>query len=275
MSDLLDYIGEDGAVRDELAESWGISDLRFYVRTESTQKIARALADAGAPGWTLIVTDHQTAGRGRDGRSWISQQGASVMFSLVLRPERPEALPLLPVRIGLILAQTLDEILVRSGGIAPDALPFTSVKWPNDLILDDGKVGGILVEGITRGNEQYVIVGVGLNVFRFVDLPPDLPGLPLRFLDDYVPGHSNRLHILERIVTALRERLRTVPEDLMPKEIEEYAERDWLRGRMLAEPKVGRAVGVNRKGYLLVENEEEGVESVMAGSVRLAEEKED
>lgn len=270
MSDLLDYIGGDGAVQNELADSWGLSDLRFYVRTESTQKIARALADAGAPGWTLIVTDHQTAGRGRDGKMWISQPGSSVMFSLVLRPERPEALPLLPVRIGLILAQTIDDMLLRAGGVVPDALPFTSLKWPNDLILDDGKVGGILVEAITRGNEQYVILGVGLNVFRFVDLPPDIPGLPLRFLDDYLPGPANRLHILERLVTALRERLRTVPEDLMPKEIEEYAERDWLRGRLLTEPKQGRAIGINRKGYLLVENNEDGVESVMAGSVRLA-----
>lgn len=271
MSDLLDYIGGDGAVQNELAESWGISDLQFYVRTESTQKIARALADAGAPGWTLIVTDHQTSGRGRDGKTWISQPGSSVMFSLVLRPERPEALPLLPVRIGLILAETLDEILVRSGGVTADTLPLTCLKWPNDLILDDGKVGGILVEGITRGNEQYVILGVGLNVFRFVDLPADLTGLPFRFLDDYLPGHANRLHILERVVTALRERLRTVPEDLMPKEIEEYAKRDWLRGRLLAEPKPGRVMGINRKGYLLVENDQEGVESVIAGSVRLAE----
>lgn len=270
MSDLFDYIGGDGSVQEELAESWGLSDLRFYVRTESTQKIARALADAGAPGWTLIVTDHQTAGRGRDGRAWFSQPGSSVMFSLLLRPERPEALPLLPVRVGLILAGALDEILVRADSISADALPFMSLKWPNDLVLDDGKVGGILVEGVTRGNEQYVIVGIGLNIFRFVDLPPDLPGLPLRFLDDYLPMRANRLHILEKMVTALRERLRTVPEDLMPKEIEEYARRDWLRGRYLTEPKSGRAIGINRKGYLLIENAEDGVESVMAGSVKLA-----
>ncbi len=269
MSDLLDYIGSDGAVRDELADSWGISDLRFFSRTESTQKIARALADAGAPGWTLIVADHQSAGRGRNGQEWLSQPGSSVMFSLLLRPERPEALPLLPVRVGLILARALDDLLLRYGTISPRVPPFMQLKWPNDLVIDNGKMGGILVEGVTRGEEQYVIVGVGLNVFRFTDVPSDPHRLPLRFFDDYLPQQATRLRILERLITALREQLRTVPEDLMPKEIEEYARRDWLRGRHLLEPVRGKAAGINRKGFLLVEDDSQDLETVMNGSIRL------
>ena len=271
MPDLLDYIGSDGTVRDELAESWGISDLRFFSRTESTQKIARALADAGAPGWTLIVADYQSAGRGRNGKEWLSQPGSSVMFSLLLRPERPEALPLLPVRVGLILARALDDLLLRYGTQSSKAPPFVELKWPNDLVIDDGKMGGILVEGVTRGEEQYVIVGVGLNVFRFTDVPSDPERLPLRFFDDYLPQQATRLRILERLITALREQLRTVPEDLMPREIEEYARRDWLRGRNLLEPVSGKATGINRKGFLLVEDESQDLETVMNGNIRLAE----
>ena len=268
MPDLLNQIGSDTTVRDVLADSWGVADLRFYNRTESTQAIARSFADAGASGWTMIVADHQTAGKGRDGNTWISQPGSSVMFSLLLRPERPEALPLLPVRIGLILARTLDDLLI-SRGASPEDVPFVRLKWPNDLILDNGKVGGILVEGITRGDQQYVIVGIGLNVFRFTDVPPNATSLSLRFFDDYVPNKANRLRVLERLITALREQLRTVPEDLMPREIEEYACRDWLRGRRIVEPLPGRVAGINRKGYLLLENGSDEVETVMAGSIRL------
>lgn len=268
--DLLSYIGEDGAIRDELADSWGISDLRFYNTIASTQKIARTLADAGAPSWTLIVADHQTEGRGRDGRSWLSQPGSSVMFSIVIRPDRPEALSLLPVRIGLILARTLDDLLITRGAPKEDA-PFIRLKWPNDLIIEEGKIGGILVEGVSRGAEQSIVIGVGINVFRLINIPDDPHALPLRFLDEYLPESTNRLHVLERLVMALREQLRTVPEDLMPKEIEEYARRDWLQGKKLVEPQRGFAVGINRKGYLLLENVDEEIEAIRSGSVRVEE----
>ncbi len=278
MPDLLNQIGTDGAIREDLAESWGITDLRFYNRTQSTQEIARALADAGAPSWTLIVADHQTSGRGRSGAPWLSQPGASVMFSLVIRPERPEALSLLPVRIGLILARTLDELLLTHGSVTEEEMPLVGLKWPNDLIIGNGKVGGILVEGISRGNEQAIIIGVGLNVLRMTDLPERDPSeLPFRYLDDYMIQKANRLRVLERVVTGLREQLRTVPEDLMPREIEEYARRDWLLGRRITEPEQGRVIGINRKGFLLVEpdGEDREIETVLSGSVRLATDQED
>lgn len=278
MPDLLNQIGTDGEIREDLAESWGITDLRFYNRTQSTQEIARALSDAGAPSWTLIVADHQTSGRGRSGGTWLSQPGSSVMFSLVIRPERPEALSLLPIRIGLILARTLDELLLTRGSVTEEEMPLVGLKWPNDLVIGNGKVGGILVEGISRGTEQAIIIGVGLNVLRMTDLPERNPSeLPFRYLDDYLIGKANRLRILERVVTALREQLRTVPEDLMPREIEEYAARDWLLGRRIVGPAEGEVVGINRKGFLLVESEEEDreIETVISGSVRLAPDQED
>lgn len=270
MPDLLSHIGGDVEVRDELAESWGITDLKFYNTTESTQKIARALAEAGAPSWTVIVADHQTSGKGRDGATWISKPGSSVMFSMIIRPERPEALSLLPVRVGLILAKTIDDLLIAEGGGSEEET-FVRLKWPNDLIIDNGKVGGILIEGVTRGEEQYILIGVGLNIFRMTDLPPDAASLPFRYVNDYLPGKANRLQIIERVLTALREQLRTVPEDLMPREIEEYSTRDWLRGRRLSEPLPGKVVGINRKGFLLLENgDDDDLKAISAGSVRLA-----
>lgn len=273
MPDLLQQIGLDGEIRDDLADSWGISDLRFYNRTESTQKIARTLAEAGAPSWTLIVADHQTAGHGRNGAAWLSQPGSSVMFSLVIRPERPEALALLPIRIGLILARTLDDLLLARGSVSEEDLPLMKVKWPNDLILSDGKIGGILVDGVTRGDQQAIIIGVGLNVFRMTDLQPRANNeLPFRYFDDYIKDPASRLRILERMITALREQLRTVPEDLMPREIEEYAGRDWLRGRQITSPAPGEVAGINRKGYLLIEPQEGDLQALISGSVRFGEE---
>lgn len=267
MPDLLNQIGKDGAVRGDLAESWGITDLRFYNTLPSTQKIARTLAEAGAESWTVIVANHQTEGRGRGTHRWISQPGSSLNLSLVIRPERPEALPLLPIRIGLIIARTIDELLIERGTPEPDELPIIRLKWPNDLIVGDGKVGGILVEAITRGSSQTVVIGIGLNVFRMTDLPTLPAGtLPFRYIDDLMTDRADRLNLLERTLTALREQLRTVPEDLMPREIEEYALRDWLRGRRIANPVSGRVVGINRTGHLLVEREDGEVVSVLSGT---------
>ena len=270
MPDLLSQIGSDGTIRDHLAESWGLTDLRFYNTTSSTQKVARTLAEAGAEEWTTIVADHQTDGRGRSGKTWLSQPGSSVMFSLMIRPDRPEALPLLPIRIGLIFARALDELFVDRGTPEADELPLVKLKWPNDLIIADGKIGGIIVEAITRGANQSAVIGVGLNVFRMTGLPPlKQGGLPLRYVDDMMKRPANRLHLLESLITSLREQLRTVPEDLMPREIDEYAKRDWLLGRTIKNPNPGQVLGINRKGHLLVEREGGEVEGVVSSGFQI------
>jgi BirA family biotin operon repressor/biotin-[acetyl-CoA-carboxylase] ligase len=123
--------------------------------TDSTNARARALAGAGAPHGTLVTASEQSAGRGRQGRTWTAPPGRALICSIVIRdPPR-----LLPLAAGVAVAAV----------VGPPAL----LKWPNDVLVDGRKVGGILVEG--RPQERWAVVGVGLNVaLRRSDFPSEL-----------------------------------------------------------------------------------------------------
>jgi len=123
--------------------------------TGSTNERARALAAGGAPHGTLVTAGCQTAGRGRQGRTWTAPPGRALLLSLVLRD--PD--PLLPLRAGLAVADL-------AGAAA-------RVKWPNDVLVDGRKVAGILVEG--RPQEGWAVLGIGVNAaVSLDDLPEEL-----------------------------------------------------------------------------------------------------
>ncbi len=130
--------------------------------TQSTNAdAARLIADA-APDWTIVVADHQSAGRGRLDRSWESKPGAALLASVIARPPShfaPESLGWIPLMAGVVVAESL-----RTFGI------MTGLKWPNDVVIDgpsfDGsagprKIAGILVERHGDG----VVIGIGINIF--------------------------------------------------------------------------------------------------------------
>ncbi|MGC8968790.1 MAG: biotin--[acetyl-CoA-carboxylase] ligase [Thermus sp.] len=125
---------------------------RYLGRVGSTQDVLRAWAEEGAPEGALVLAEGQERGRGRRGRSWESCPGASLTFSLLLRPHLPlPSLSLLPLLAGLALREA-----VGVGGL----------KWPNDLLTEDGrKLAGVLLEAKAEGEEvSYALLGVGVNV---------------------------------------------------------------------------------------------------------------
>lgn len=125
---------------------------RYLGRVGSTQDVLRAWAEEGAEEGALVLAEVQEKGRGRRGRSWESQPGESLTFSLLLRPGLSlTALGLLPLLAGLALWRA-----VGVGGL----------KWPNDLLAPDGrKMAGVLLEAKAEGEEvAYVLLGVGINV---------------------------------------------------------------------------------------------------------------
>jgi BirA family transcriptional regulator, biotin operon repressor / biotin---[acetyl-CoA-carboxylase] ligase len=128
---------------------------RHLRETTSTNELARTLAAEGVPHGTLVTTGFQTAGRGRQGRTWTAPAGRALLLSLVVR----EPDPLLPLRAGLAVADL--------------AGPGALVKWPNDVLLDGRKVAGVLVEA--RPQEGWAVVGIGVNAAVEPDeLPPEL-----------------------------------------------------------------------------------------------------
>lgn len=123
--------------------------------TDSTNARARELAARGAPHGTLVTAAAQSAGRGRQGRTWSAPPGQALLCSLVLRdPPR-----LLPLAAGVAVAELAGEA--------------ARVKWPNDILLGGRKLAGILVEG--RPQERWAVLGIGVNVaVRVEELPAEL-----------------------------------------------------------------------------------------------------
>lgn len=143
------------AVRDEFSELVDFyREWVYRAAVGSTMDLARRLAERGAPEATVVIAGEQTAGRGRHGRGWASPPGGA-WFSLVLRPEiEPSQAGSVSLLLGEALAGTLR---------ARYHLPVC-VKWPNDLWLWDGKLGGVLLElGTVGGRLEWLIVGIGIN----------------------------------------------------------------------------------------------------------------
>ncbi len=165
---------------------------RHLRRVDSTNLRARELAAVGAPHGTVVTADEQTAGRGRQGRTWVAPAGRALLCSVIVRdPPR-----LLPLAAGIAVADTV-------GNITGDA-DRARVKWPNDVWLDGRKVAGILVEG--RPQEGWAVIGIGLNVaLDESDFPPELrtTAMTLGLGPDAIePTLGRLLAALERWVTA-------------------------------------------------------------------------
>lgn len=138
--------------------------------TSSTQHIAQEQAKQGAPSGTVIVADTQTNGKGRLGRTWQSPAGTGIWMSVLLRPDLP---------LSKIPQLTLLTAVAMVKGIRQAVQVEPSIKWPNDLLLNDRKLAGILTEVQAEGNRvKHVIIGIGLNVNQEQeDFPEELAAI--------------------------------------------------------------------------------------------------
>jgi BirA family biotin operon repressor/biotin-[acetyl-CoA-carboxylase] ligase len=194
---------------------------------DSTNRHGRELAERGAPHGTLVTAAEQSAGRGRQGRSWVAPPGRAILCSLVLREHQR----MLPLSAGVAVAEL--------------AGPQACVKWPNDVLLEGRKIAGILVEG--RPREGWAVLGIGVNVAVTPDeLPPELRdragGLGL-VPEQLEPALERLLALLERWIEA--------PEQEV---LAEFRARDALLGRHLRwAGGDGEAAGIDDDGRLLVQ----------------------
>jgi BirA family transcriptional regulator, biotin operon repressor / biotin---[acetyl-CoA-carboxylase] ligase len=217
---------------------------RLHLRTtDSTNTRARELALAGAPHGTLVTAREQSAGRGRQGRTWSAPPGRSLLMSLVLR-DPPTLLP-----------------LAAAVAVADLCGPQARIKWPNDVLLDGRKAAGILVEG--RPFEGWAVLGIGLNVaVRPEDLPADLRETATGLGRE--PGDVEP--VLADLLAALERRLSEPGEATLAA----WRERDALLGREIRwSGGSGVAAGVDASGQLVVELPGGGTTSLGAGEVHL------
>jgi BirA family biotin operon repressor/biotin-[acetyl-CoA-carboxylase] ligase len=211
------------------------------VSTDSTNERAKLLAQDGAAHGTLVTAGVQTAGRGRQGRSWHAPAGEALLMSLVLH----ETTDLLPIIAAVAVAET----------IGPEAM----IKWPNDILVDARKVAGILVE--RRQHEDWTVLGIGVNVA--------VSAFPAELADS--AGSLERSPAaVEPFLDSLLGTMQNVLDAPEPRLLERWGARDVLRGRRITwSGGAGVAAGVDGSARLLVEQPDGEVVSLDAGEVHL------
>ena len=230
--------------------------VHWFDQLPSTQDEAHRQAADGAAHGTAIAARFQTRGRGTRGREWTSSAGG-LWLSLIARPEPGDGIPAMGLRVGLALAEFVDTLLHRdrSSPCRPADLPTCRLKWPNDLLLDDRKLGGILCEARWQGGRLgWIVIGIGLNVHN--PLPQATPVAAARLADH---GFSGELTGLGAAVAGLVSRVTLSTSPLTEAELAAFAARDWLTGRAILRPRAGTAIGIAPSGRLRVALAEGGV----------------
>lgn len=240
---------------------WSVPVLEAWGSLGSTNDRARALAAGGALPFTTVLADRQTAGRGRGGRAWSSPAGLGLWMSVVLRPGLAEERLLVPLLAGVAVGRAVES---RVEGVQ------ARLKWPNDVLLGDRKVCGILCEA----SEDAMVVGIGVNVAqRPRDFPADVR--PRAVSLEMASGRGvSRAALAGRILRELRDLAGgggPIPALVGPLG-EEVGRRDALRGRRVRvevpSGAVGTAAGIDSSGALLLDTGGGDVVRVTAGSVR-------
>jgi len=229
-------VSYDGHAPSDLARRWGVPRCVVLEEATSTLDVVHQLAAQGAPANTLVLADEQTQGRGRRRDAWVSAKGQGVLSSFLFRPPIATPVGVLSLRVGLAVVGALDELGIDA-----------KLKWPNDILMHDRKVCGILCEARWNGNEvAWIAVGIGINVHG--PLPVTIRDRAAA-LSESRPG-TTRLAVLD----ALAPRIRSLGRDgsLSPAERLEFTQYDWLMDRRITQPVVGTARGVDSDGALLV-----------------------
>lgn len=239
-------------------------NLVFLPETGSTNDEARRLAQNGAAEGTLIITDHQTSGRGRVDRRWEAPPGSSLLMSLIFRPPlAPDQVQRLTMVCGLAVLDAIES----ETGLQVD------LKWPNDVVVGDAKVAGILTEIGSEGSKvDFVVVGLGLNVNLDPAWLPDGLLMSATSLSRELERPVARLPLLWALLRAMERRYTALKAGLSPHR--EWADRLAALGRPVTVSTTGEvlegiAEGVNADGALLVRLDSGRLETVMAGDVTL------
>jgi BirA family biotin operon repressor/biotin-[acetyl-CoA-carboxylase] ligase len=237
--------------------------IHHFFKTDSTNRVALELGHAGEPEGTVVLAEEQTAGRGRAGRSWVSERAAGIYVTLLLRPRlAPVQAPLLTMMAGLSVHTAVESVI----GLNVD------LKWPNDLLIGGKKAGGILTEMHAEPSQvRFVIVGIGLNVNQ-EKFSGELAHIATSLRMETRKSQS-RMELLVRLLREfesdynrfLREGVSGVVERF--EMVSSYARGKRVRVSNGSESYVGTTAGLGPEGLLQVEREDGRLMTVIAGDV--------
>lgn len=263
-NDLSDPIDPEELRRRLAGSLFGLNVL-YHAAPESTNSLLTSLAVKGAPQGTILVADEQTGGRGRMGRSWLSQTGANLLFSVLLRPAvEPEQVFVLT----MILAVSAAEALHKRTGLT------ARIKWPNDLYAGQRKLAGILTEfGTMDRIVNHVVLGMGLNVHWHPAGEEEIRG-PATSLKMETGRFFPRTDLLVLILKEFEKSYRRFLEGDTDLIYSKWNELSLILGRKVivetgAETMEGKAVRIDHAGALILEDEAGARKRIISGDVSL------
>ena len=248
LHDSADILNE-AEIRAVLTSQWLGQNVKFFEEIDSTNNEVRRMAEQGAPEGTLVVAEIQTAGKGRRGRRWDSPKGSGIWHSFLLRPEfAPEHASMLTLLAAMAVRKSVSDVT----GLE------CLIKWPNDIVINGKKICGILTEMSAQFDYiNHIVIGIGINVHN-ESFPEELQDHAGSLLLEC----GKRVHRADLIEAFLEEfeRLYAIylqTEDLSALQ-EEYDQLLVNRGRQVRvldpkEPFEGKAMGITKKGELIVD----------------------
>jgi BirA family biotin operon repressor/biotin-[acetyl-CoA-carboxylase] ligase len=238
--------------------------LFVYDSIDSTNTCAKTLANRGAEEGTVVIADHQTAGRGRFGRTWHAEPGSGLLFSVIVRPTfSADKIGLLPFFAAAGVAYAVESVTGMQ----------CKCKWPNDILFNGKKCCGILMESISQQNKfDYAILGVGLNVNQ-KRFSGDLEGKATS-LHSECGREFDRRNVFCQIMSSLESHYTDVRKGDFDTVLKEWKARATIFGKRItltqaAEVTNGIAINLAADGGLVVETET-GQHVFHAGDVTLA-----
>ncbi len=239
--------------------------LHHFPTADSTNTLLLEAAANGAPEGTLYLADEQTVGRGRGGHAWHSEPGSGLYLSVLAKPS-------LQLREALWIS-------LATGLAAQSAIQSTTglridLRWPNDLLYDQKKLGGILVEAAVEPDVhatlRYAVIGIGINI-NHEAFPPDLSSLAtsLRIATGHEQSRNALIIALLRALDFELTQLEAQQPDLLQRFT---AASTWVQGKRVRVPEqggyTGITAGLDPHGYLLVDADDHTQRTVLSGGVR-------
>jgi BirA family biotin operon repressor/biotin-[acetyl-CoA-carboxylase] ligase len=237
----------------------GVPRLEISMVLPSTNDRARDLAATGAAPMTTVIAGTQSSGRGRSGRSWHSPPDSGLWISVILAGEMGAA-GVLPLAVGVGVARALERFSPRR----------VDLKWPNDLLVDDRKVAGILCEA-TGDSRHGIVVGIGVNLRRPPEGVPEELEESIIFLEEVSAGMVPEPALTRALIGELGRWAQPAPPSLEGRLRTEWEERDCLRGRAVRTESgpVGTATGISSDGALEIRSSTGETVRIRSGGVRL------
>ncbi|MDL1967568.1 MAG: biotin--[acetyl-CoA-carboxylase] ligase [Deltaproteobacteria bacterium] len=245
----------------------GKQNIIYLKETDSTNTRAKELAAHGASEGTLVIAEKQTNGRGRRGRSWFSPPGDGIYFSLILRPAiSPNETPRITLMTAVVLAETLISLMKLK----------LRIKWPNDILVNEKKLAGILTEISTEMDAvNYIVVGLGLNVNTlFENSSQEIKKSATSILIE-TGNRTSRVKLIQKFLKLYEQYY-----DMFKKNNFEPIMNRWrqladiigkqIKVDVVGETHIGEVVDVDNDGVLILKDDQGKLQRIFSGDVTLA-----